>query len=254
MKANNLNDQITQMQSATQAQMTKLTDSTTAMLERRLEAVSSDVQDAHDTANSAVKQARAEVQRQSAQLTRKIDEQQQQVVGQLVELKDATTTANSKLDEVSADVSGVKTDVNGVKTDVASTQSQVDKDGAQLKQVVGDMGVMSGLIATNGKDLQALRELGERNYFEFDLSKGQLTKKVGDITISLRKADPKRNRYTVDILADDKRIEKRDKTINEPVQLYVSDNRQPYEIVVNRVKKDEVVGYLATPKVKVARR
>jgi chromosome segregation ATPase len=254
MKANNLNDQITQMQSATQAQLSKLGDSTTAMLERRLEAVSTDLQDAHDTANSAVKQARAEVQRQSAQLTRKIDEQQQQVAGQLVELKDATTTANSKLDEVSADVNGVKTDVNGVKTDVASTQSQVDKDGAQLKQVVGDMGVMSGLIATNGKDLQALRELGERNYFEFDLSKGQLTKKVGDITISLRKADPKRNRYTVDILADDKRIEKKDKTINEPVQLYVSENRQPYEIVVNQVKKDEVVGYLATPKVKVARR
>lgn len=63
MKANNLNDQITQMQSATQAQLSKLGDSTTAMLERRLEAVSTDLQDAHDTANSAVKQARAEVQR-----------------------------------------------------------------------------------------------------------------------------------------------------------------------------------------------
>jgi hypothetical protein len=113
---------------------------------------------------------------------------------------------------------------------------------------------MSGLIATNGKDLQALRELGERNYFEFDLNKGQFSKKVGDVTITLRKADPKRNRFTVDVLADDKHIEKKDKTINEPVQLYVSENRQPYEIVVNQIKKDEVIGYLATPKVKVARR
>ena len=74
------------------------------------------------------------------------------------------------------------------------------------------------------------------------------------MTLTLKKSDPKRNRYTVDVLADDKRVEKRDKTINEPVQLYVSDNRQPYEIVVNQIKKDEIVGYLSTPKVKMARR
>jgi len=86
------------------------------------------------------------------------------------------------------------------------------------------------------------------------LSKGQLTKRVGDITISLKKADPKRNRYTVDILADDKHIEKKDKTVNEPVQLYVSSNHQPYEVVVNQIKKDQVIGYLATPKVKMASR
>lgn len=89
---------------------------------------------------------------------------------------------------------------------------------------------------------------------EFDLSKRDATQKAGDITLTLKKADPKRNRYTVEILADDKRLEKRDKSINEPVQLYVSGNRQPYEIVVNEVKKDEVIGYLATPKVKMARR
>lgn len=261
MRSGNLDGQIAQLRGATQTQMSKLSEATTAQMDQRFEAIGTDVQSAHDTANSAVKQAKAEVQRQSAQLSRKMDDAQQQVAGQLVELKDATTTAKSKLDEVSADVTGVKTDVTdvktdvtGVKTDVASTQSQVEQDGAQLKKVMGDMGVMSGLIATNGKDLQALRDLGERNYFEFDLSKGQLTKKVGDITISLKKADPKRNRYSVEILADDKRVEKKDKTINEPVQLYVSENRQPYEVVVNQIKKDEVVGYLATPKVKVARR
>ncbi len=261
VRSSNLDDQITQLQGTTQAQMSKLSETTANQMDQRLQAIGTDVQSAHEKADSAIKQARAEVQRQSAQLSRKMDAAQQQVAGELVELKDATTTAKSKLDEVSADVTGVKTDVTGVKTDVtgvktdvASTQSQVEQDGAQLKKVMGDMGVMSGLIATNGKDLQALRDLGERNYFEFDLSKGQLTKKVGDITISLKKADPKRNRYSVEILADDKRVEKKDKTINEPVQLYVSENRQPYEVVVNQIKKDEVIGYLATPKVKVARR
>jgi len=261
VRSGNLDDQIARLQGTTQSQMSKLSAATTAQMDQRFEAIGTDVQSAHDKADSAIKQAKAEVQRQSAQLSRKMDEAQQKVAGQLVELNDATTTAKSKLDEVSADVTGVKTDVTdvktdvtGVKTDVASAQSQLEQDGAQLKKVMGDMGVMSGLIATNGKDLQALRELGERNYFEFDLSKGQLTQKVGDVTISLKKADPKRNRYSVEILADDKRVEKKDKTINEPVQLYVSENRQPYEVVVNQIKKDEVIGYLATPKVKVARR
>jgi DNA repair exonuclease SbcCD ATPase subunit len=261
VRSGNLDDQIAQLKGTTQAQMSKLSETTANQMDQRLQSIGTDVQSAHEKADSAIKQAKAEVQRQSAQLSRKMDEAQQQVAGQLVELNDATTTAKSKLDEVSADVSGVKTDVTGVKTDVtgvktdvASTQAQLEKNGAQLKQALGDMGVMSGLIATNGKDLQALRDLGDRNYFEFDLSKGQLTKKVGDITISLKKADPKRNRYTVDILADDRHVEKRDRTVNEPVQLYVSENRQPYEVVVNQIKKDEVVGYLATPKVKVARR
>jgi chromosome segregation ATPase len=261
LRSNNLDQHVAQLQTNTQDQMSKLTDATTTLLNQRLSAMGSDVQSANETASEAVKQARTEIQRQSARLSRRLDDQQKEVSGELVELKGATSTANSKLEEVSSDVNGVKTDVNGVKSDVsgvrtevASTKSQVEKDGAQLRQVMGDMGVMSGLIATNGKDLQALRELGERNYFEFDLSKGQLTKKVGDITISLKKADPKHNRYTVDVLADDKRIEKRDKTINEPVQLYIAESRQPYEVVVNQIKKDEVIGYLSTPKVKIARR
>jgi archaellum component FlaC len=261
MRSNHLDERIAQLQGTTEEQMSKLTDATAALLDHRLQAMGTDVQNANETANSAIKQARAEVERQSAQLSRRLDAQRDEVTGELGQLKDASTTASSKLDAVSADVTGVKTDVtdvktdvNSVKTDVASTRSQVDKDGAQLKQVMGDMGVMSGLIATNGKDLQALRDLGERNYFEFDLSKGQLTKRVGDVTISLKKADPKRNRYTVDILADDKHVEKKDKTVNEPVQLYVSSNHQPYEVVVNQIKKDEVIGYLATPKVKMASR
>jgi sortase (surface protein transpeptidase) len=70
----------------------------------------------------------------------------------------------------------------------------------------------------------------------------------------LAKADPKHNRFTLQVLADDKMLEKRDRTINEPVQLYLAGNRQPEEIVVNEVKKDEVVGYVSIPKVKMARR
>ena len=65
----------------------------------------------------------------------------------------------------------------------------------------------------------------------------------------LKKTDPKKNRFTIDVIADDKTVEKKDKTINEPVQLYVGGARQPYEIVVNEVKKDTITGYVAVPKV-----
>jgi hypothetical protein len=150
-------------------------------------------------------------------------------------------------------VDNVKTDVTGVKTEVATTKDGLEKTSADLKRAMGDMGVMSGLIATNAKDLQTLRELGERNYVEFTLNKTQTSKKFGDMVVTYKKADPKKNRYTVAIQADDKMVEKRDRSTNEPVQVYVHDSRQPYEVVVNKVNKDEIVGYVSTPKMSLAR-
>jgi len=256
-RSNQMNEEMALMRSDTQAQMTKLGEATNTLLEQRLNALNDTLKTSHDSASTALNQARVDARRQAAQLTRQLEDQQKQVadqMSQLAQLKDEENSASSKLTEVSSDVNNVKTDVTGVKSDVASTQAELQRTGTDLKRVMGDMGVMSGLIATNGRDLQALRDLGDRNYFEFTLTKGQLTKKVGDVTLTLKKADAKRNRYTMEVLADDKRVEKRDRTINEPVQLYVSGDRQPYEIVVNQVNKDEVVGYLSTPKVKTARR
>jgi phage shock protein A len=253
-RSNNLNDQIAQTKQEGQAQLARFNESTTNLLEQQrqqLQALNDDVSGKYDTASSALKKARIDAQRASAQLSDKLAEQQKAVGEELGQLKEATTSATSKLNE---DVSGVKTDVGVVRTDLSATRTDLDKTGADLKRAVGDMGVMSGLIATNAKDLQSLRELGDRNYIEFDLEKGAMTKKVGNLTLTLKKSDPKRNRYTIAVLADDKTFEKRDRTINEPVQLYMANSKQPYEIVVNEVKKDGVVGYLATPKVNVARR
>jgi len=261
VRSNHLEDNLAQVQDTTQTQMSKLSETTSSLVNQRVEAINADLRTAQDTSDAAVKKTRLEALLQAKQLNQRLQAQQQEVSGQLTDLKDATTTASNKLNEVSTDVDGVKTDVTGVKTDVgtvkadlASTQSEVEKTGADLKRTMGDMGVMSGLIATNGKELGALRELGERNYFEFNLSKRDGLKRIGDVTLTLKKSDAKRNRYTVEVLADDKRVEKRDRTINEPVQLYVSGGHQPYEIVVNEVDKDKIVGYLATPKVKMASR
>ncbi len=138
--------------------------------------------------------------------------------------------------------------VTTVKEEVDKTKAELEKTIADLSSVRGDLGVQSGLIATNGEELAALKRLGERNYYEFDMRKSRQPSKVGPIRIKLTGTDRKRNRYSIDLWADDKRIEKRRKTLLEPVQFYVLGSRAPYELVVNKIEKDNIAGYLATPK------
>jgi hypothetical protein len=253
-RSNNLNDQVAEVKQDAQTQIAKLSDTTKDLLEQerqQLAVLSNDVSGKYETASLALQRTRLNAQKANKEWAAKLAEQQKAVGDELGQLKDATSTASAKLNE---DVSGVKTDVGAVRADLSATRSDLEKTTSDLKRAVGDMGVMSGLIATNSKDLQSLRELGDRNYFEFDLKKGEMTKKVGSLTLTLKKSDPKHNRYTIAVLADDRLVEKKDKTINEPVQLYTANSKQPYEIVVNQLKKDEAVGYLATPKVNVASR
>lgn len=258
VRANRLNDDIARSESGTQTQISKLNEATSTLLaqeKQRLQdleqQMKQEVKGASDAANVAIRRARAEAHKQGQDLSGKLTEQRQLVATELSQIKDTT---NSKFTEVATDVDGVKANVETVKTNVAAAQSDIQKTSADLKRAMGDMGVMSGLIATNSQDLEHLRTLGERNYFEFDINKKDAAKKVGDITLTLKKADPKRSRFTLDVLADDRHVEKKDRTVNEPVQLYVSGNLQPYEIVINHVTKDHVTGYLATPKMKLARR
>jgi len=182
-----------------------------------------------------------------AKLTEEAATAAAEVQKQLGEVKQAADTNSGKITEVAGEV-------GAVKTEIAATKTTLDTTIAELKSVRGDLGVQSGLIATNSKELAALRELRERNYFEFALTRQAKAVKVGGVMLTLRKADLKRNKFSLDVLADDKRVEKKDKTINEPVQFYMPNARHPYELVVNEVGKDKVVGYLSIPKVVQARR
>src|SRR5207245_9096969 len=120
----------------------------------------------------------------------------------------------------------------------------------KLDRSMGDMNVMSGLIAHNRDDLEELRRRGDRNYYEFTLQKSKNGQRVGPVQISLNRTDPKKSKYTITVIADDKTIEKKDKTSGEPVQFYVKGSARmaPYEIVVFEVGKNQITGYLATPK------
>jgi chromosome segregation ATPase len=156
--------------------------------------------------------------------------------------------AEKQIGAVSSDVASVKTDVGGVKTDVATTKSDLETTKSQLQRVVGDAGVMSGLIATNHDQLEELKHKGDRNYIEFTLQKGAQPTLLSTIKLQLKKVDDKHSRYTLNVSADDRNIEKKDKNLDEPVQFYTGKDPVLFELVVNNIEKNKVSGYLSTPK------
>ena len=151
-------------------------------------------------------------------------------------------------------IGAVATEVGGAKKDIEATKSDLEATKGKLERSLGDMNVMSGLIAHNRDDLEELRRRGDRNYYEFTLQRSKNAQRVGPVQMSLNKTDPKKAKYTLTVVADDRTIEKKDKTSGEPVQFYVKGSARlaPYEIVVFDVGKNQVSGYLATPKDGVA--
>lgn len=153
-----------------------------------------------------------------------------------------------QIGQVSGEVAGVKTDVGGVKTDVASTKADLEATKAKLQSAVGDLGVQSGLIANTRGDLEVLKHKGDRNYYEFTLVKGSKPQPVATVSLQLKKTDAKRAKFTVDVSADDKTIEKKDRNAAEPIQFYSGRDHLLFELVVWTVDKKKVTGYLSTPK------
>lgn len=155
--------------------------------------------------------------------------------------------AQRQLSSVSNDVSGVKTDVGGVKTDLTNTKTQLQTDEAAMTAMKGDMGMQSGLIATNAKELDILKHKGDRNYYEFTLGKNQ-KQAVATVALELKKSDPRRSKFTLVVYADDKEIQKKDRNLDEPIQFYTGKDHLLYELVVNDVGRNQIKGYIATPK------
>ena len=228
-------------------------DDTSAQIQTALDSLRQDLSKSEQDTNAGLEKAEKaqnDAMRHAdiaaAQLARKSAAEAKELSEELDKVKDSANAASNRLD-------GITSDVGSVKTDVASTRTAIDETRSDLQRARGDMGVMSGLVATNSRQIQTLRDLGDRNIYEFTLMKNGEMQKVGDVQLMLRKADAGHSRFTIDVLADDRRVEKKDRTVNEPVQFYTSKARQPDEIVVNEVGKNKVTGYLATPKVTLAR-
>jgi chromosome segregation ATPase len=185
-------------------------------------------QDELARARGLAQSLKAEQQKSDAQLREQIGAVQ------------ADTTA--KFGQMSTELNGTQTDLNATKADLAATKTQ-------MQSMKGDLGVQSGLIARNHDEVEELKRLGERDIFEFSINKSKKgLDHVGPIQVQLKKTDPKKYQYTLNVVADDKTIEKKDRTAGEPIQFYVHGVRAPYEIVVFDVGKDQVKGYLSTPK------
>jgi hypothetical protein len=173
-------------------------------------------------------------------------------------IRKAQTASDQKLSEKiaqaqkesEAQIGAVATDVTGAKKDIESTRTDLEATKSKLDRATGDMGVMSGLIAHNHDDLEELKRRGDRNYYEFKITKSKTAQKVGPVQVTLNKVDQKKAKYTITVFVDDRSIEKKDKTAGEPVQFYVRGGSRmpPYELVVFDVGKNQISGYLSTPK------
>src|SRR6266481_298886 len=123
----------------------------------------------------------------------------------------AQQESNQKINAVATEVGGAKKDIEATRSDLEATKSRLERAN----------GVMGGIIAHNRDDLEELKRRGDRNYYEFKITKSKSAQKVGPVQITLNKVDPKKSKYTVTVFVDDRSIEKRDKTAGEPVQFYV---------------------------------
>ena len=142
----------------------------------------------------------------------------------------------------------VNSKLSNTQNDLSATKSDLEATKTKLQSTIGDLGVQSGLIAKNHDEVEELKALGERNIYEFTLHKDKHMQHVGPIQLELRKVDTKHYQYTMNVLADDKNIEKKNRQVDEPLQFYVTGARAPYEIVVFKLAKNEAQGYLSTPK------
>jgi len=208
-----------------------------AELNNRIHATSTEFKQA---LTSEVGMTKQEIAQRAAELER-------QQKASAAKLTAAQSQQGQQIAAVNTEVTGVKTEVGAAKTDIQKTQTDLAATNAKLEHAMGDLGVQSGLIAHNSSELEMLKRKGERNYYDFTLQKNARTP-VSTISLQLKKVDPKKSKFTLNVIADDKTIEKKDRTLLEPLQFYTGRDRMLYEVVVFNAGKNSISGYLSTPK------
>lgn len=172
----------------------------------------------------------AELRQNQRVLERRLQDQQNEVIGQ-----------------VTSQVAEVRGELSGAKSEIAATRRDLESTNLKLDRAIGDLTGQSSLIARTREDLEELRHRGDRNYYEFSLYKGQHPTQLSTVGLQLKKTDAKKNKFTLNVVADDRVIEKKDRGVAEPLQFYTGRNRQLCEVVIFTVEKNKVTGYLSTP-------
>ena len=191
-----------------------------------------------DVLQSKLTRTQREAAARAAELRKQEEETAQQV-----------QQSQQQISSVSTDLGGVKSELSGAKGDIVATKTDLDATKKKLESTIGDLGQQSGLIAHTRDDLEVLKHKGDRNIYEFTLAKNnKRPTPVGTVSLQLKKVDAKRGKFTLNVVSDDRTIEKRDKNVAEPLQFYSGRDHLLYEVVVFTAEKNSISGYLSTPK------
>jgi len=201
----------------------------------------------HSTSNEFKQALTTEVGMTKQELAKRAADLERQQRQSAAALSSEQKEQGQQIAAVNTAVSGVKTELGGAKTDIQKTQTDLAATNQKLEKTIGDLGVQSGLVAHNAGELEILKHKGDRNYYDFTLTKGAKMP-VSTVSLQLKKVDPKKSRFTMNVIADDKTIEKKDRTVGEPLQFYTGRDRLLYEVVVFSASKNSITGYLSTPK------
>lgn len=262
-QVNSLKDDSQHSREVLQGEIDTLKENSTAMTaaqRKHLDELKDDLDTRSRQLAAQANQAKKEAVSYADAKSQVLEAEQQKTAQQIGQVSSAVSdvsrkadTANAKIADVNNDVSGVKQDLNSTKTSLDQTKTDLNANIALLKKVQGDLGGTNSMVATNGKEIDELRKLGQRNIVEFTLKKQKDMQKVSNISLKLDKADFKKNKFSLTVLADDKNWDKKDRNTNEPLQFYVG--KSLYELVVNSISKDEktITGYLSSPKYDTSR-
>ena len=210
------------------------------LIKDKIGVTSTELKRARETAQSLKKKQEETEKELASQLAAKANSKDVDGLRETAtKLAEGQQDSNSKLGSVSGEVAGLKQDLAATRDDWG-------------RQLVDVKNVLSQGIARNSSELAELKKKGERDYFEFDIRKDkQPYHRVADIQLALLKTDPGKHKFSFAVQVDDYRLEKKDKTANEPVQFLVGRDQLRYEVVVNSVEKDHIRGYVSAPKDKV---
>ena len=224
-------------------------------------------QQAEQAAATEAKTLRASVDQLQQQLTvsdqerRAAETQLAAVSDQVHKTQGAVGATRKQTKELQAHITDMESNVSGVKQELATKAngSDVEAVGNDVKGVRADLDAQKQnlqmarsefgtLVARNHEEIEQLRRLGLRDYFEFTLTGKGNTQQVGGVTLELRNTNPKKHQFTLNLVVDDMKLEKKNRSINEPIFFYTSGSRQSMELVVNKVEKNKAIGYLSSPK------
>jgi hypothetical protein len=184
-------------------------------------------------------------------VTDKLNVTQSDLMSARQQTKAAVVAYDRKLTGLKSDVSSQlatkasNDDVSKLNGDVSGVKSGLDTTNNNLQMARSEMGT---LIARNHDEIDQLRRMGQRDYYEFTVTRKAAAQRVGSIEVELRDTNTKKNQYSINVLADDKNFEKKNRSVNEPIFFYTGGSRAALELVVNKVSKTTASGYLSVPK------